>query len=553
MAFPDIEMRRDVSGFLIRWNPAVAAMAAETGDWPNRTVADFARERAEAAPDRIQLVEGDRTLTAGETYDMALGLAGWFDAIGLKAGDVVSFQLPNWWEANVINMAAAMLGVVVNPLVPIYRDGEVSYMLNASGSKLIFVPELFRKFDYRAMMRRIAGDLDRAVRVVTVRGSTGERFEDVLTAATPLAAPRTVDPDAVKLILFTSGTTGRPKGVLHTHNSVHADGMKMVPALGLTPSDMVFCPSPVTHVTGYLWVLNHPWLADIPALTMDVWHTARAFDLLQQYRCAFMLGATPFLQGMIDEARTRQERLPFLRQYLCGGAAVPPSLIYEAAEIFENCIPWRNFGASEAMTMTRGPETRADLRLGAETDGRLLHCDVKVVDLATAVPVMPGEEGEILVREPSMAVGYARVEDNEPAYDEEGYFRMGDIVRLVEGDHVLVTGRKKDLIIRSGENISAKEIEDVLLDSGIVADVAIVAKPSPKTGEAICAFIVPRACGAPTLAEVDAIIASYGLAKQKTPEHLMLIDELPRTASGKVRKDVLREMARSEVGKVATV
>jgi non-ribosomal peptide synthetase component E (peptide arylation enzyme) len=152
-----------------------------------------------------------------------------------------------------------------------------------------------------------------------------------------------------------------------------------------------------------------------------------------------------------------------------------------------------------------------------------------------------------------MAVGYARVEDNEPAYDEEGYFRMGDIVRLVEGDHVLVTGRKKDLIIRSGENISAKEIEDVLLDSGIVADVAIVAKPSPKTGEAICAFIVPRACGAPTLAEVDAIIASYGLAKQKTPEHLMLIDELPRTASGKVRKDVLREMARSEVGKVATV
>ncbi|MCK9553946.1 AMP-binding protein [Aquamicrobium sp.] len=546
MTLPGTEMRRDVSGFSVRWNPAVAAMAADYGDWPNRTVAEFARDRASATPERIQLVDGDRALTAGELYDLTRRLAGWFEAIGLKAGDVVSFQLPNWWEANVINTAAAMLGVVVNPLVPIYRDGEISYMLNASGSKLIFIPELFRKFDYLAMMKRIAGNLEHPVRVVTVRGTGGERFEDILGAAKPLDGPQAVDPDAVKLILFTSGTTGRPKGVLHTHNSVHADGMKMVPALGLTSEDTVFCPSPITHVTGYLWVLNHPWLADLPAVTMDIWDTARAFDLLQQHRCAFMLGATPFLQGMIEEARRRQARLPFLRQYLCGGAAVPPSLIYEAAEIFENCIPWRNFGASEAMTMTRGPETRADLRLGAETDGRLLHCDVKIVDLATGKPVEPGEEGEILVREPSMAVGYARIEDNEVAYDEEGYFRMGDIVRLVDGDHVLVTGRKKDLIIRSGENISAKEIEDVLLASGIVADVAVVAKPSPTTGESICAFLVPRDRGAPTLAEIDAIIAGSGLAKQKTPEHLVVIEELPRTASGKVRKDVLRGLARDE-------
>jgi acyl-CoA synthetase (AMP-forming)/AMP-acid ligase II len=542
----EIASRLDVSGFTVRWNPTVAAMAAEFGDWPNRTVAEFARDRARANPDRVQLIDDGLELTAGDLYGRIQRLAAWFEEIGLNRGDVVSFQLPNWWEANVINTAAAMVGIVVNPLIPIYRDAEISYMLNASGAKLIFIPEVFRKFDYLAMMRRIAEGLSRPVRVVTVRGSTGERFEDVIAAASPLEAPRDVDPDAVKLVLFTSGTTGRPKGVLHTHNSIHADGMKMVPALGLSAADRTFCPSPVTHVSGYLWALNHPWLADVPAVMVDVWEARRAFDLVEHYRCSFMLGATPFLQGMVDEARRRGARLPFLRQYLCGGAAVPPSLIYDAAAVFENCIPWRNFGASEAMTMTRGPSSRSDLKMGAETDGKLHHCETKIVDIVTGETLTDGEEGEILAREPSMAVGYASAEDNVHAYDEAGYFRMGDIGRIVHGDHVLVTGRKKDLIIRSGENISAKEIEDTLLASGIVDEVAVVARPSAKTGEAICAFIVAGRSGMPSLPTIAAIISDAGLARQKTPEHLVRVDELPRTASGKVRKDLLRDMAKAD-------
>jgi acyl-CoA synthetase (AMP-forming)/AMP-acid ligase II len=538
-----IEMRLDVSGFRIRWNPAVAQMAEAYGDWPNRTVAEFARDRATARPDRVQLVDGDRSLTAGELYLAARRLAGWFEAIGLRAGDVIAFQLPNWWEANVINIAAAMIGAVVNPLIPIYRDGEIGYMLKAARAKLIFIPGTFRKFDYVAMMARLAADLP-GVRIVTVRAADErcDRLEDIVSTATPIDGPRAVDPDAVKMVLFTSGTTGAPKGVLHTHNSVHADGMKMVPALGLDDRDCVFCPSPVTHVSGYLWLLNHPWLADIPGISLDVWDPVRAFDLVERHRPAFMLGATPFLQAMVEEARRRGSHLPFLRQYLCGGAAVPPSLIHEAVELFENCIAWRNFGASEAMTMTRGPESRAAIRLGAETDGRLHHCRVKVVDLVTDRPVPLGGEGEILVLEPSMAVGYADPADNVDAYDSEGYFRMGDVVRIVEGDHVLVTGRKKDLIIRSGENISAKEIEDVVIASGLVADAAIVGVPSVRTGEAVCACIVAHAGPPPTLADIAGIVAAAGLARQKMPEHLVVLKALPRTASGKVRKDLLRKI-----------
>lgn len=541
-----VTYRHDVGGWKVRWVEEVARASLANGDWPDRTVAEFARDRAAEAPDRVLIVDNDLSVTAGEIYAKAQRLAGWLLAQGLSAGDVISFQLPNWWEAAVINVAAAMIGVVVNPIVPINRDAEVGYMLGESRTRVMFVPGTFRKFDYAAMMRRLLPALAAPPTVVTVR-TTSDGFaalDAILASAEPLGEPHAVDPNAVKLMMYTSGTTGRPKGVLHSHNSIHADSAKMKPAMDLTSRDKTFSPSPVTHVSGYLWALNMPFYGDIPVVMVDSWEPERAFDLILRHGCTFALGATPFLQDLVNIARHRGIGLDQLRYYLCGGAAVPPSLIYEAAALFPNCIPWRNFGATEVPTMTSGPKSRDDLRLGAETDGRLYRAEVKIVDIATGDPVAAGEEGEILVREPSMALGYARFEDNEAAYDAEGYFRMGDIVRLVDGDHILCTGRKKDLIIRAGENISAKEIEDVIFKAANIADVAVVSMPSRKTGEAVCAFIVP-AVGetAPTFAEVSEMIAEAGLARQKTPEHVEIVDDLPKTASGKVRKDVLRTIA----------
>ena len=191
------------------------------------------------------------------------------------------------------------------------------------------------------------------------------------------------------------------------------------------------------------------------------------------------------------------------------------------------------------------PRRREDLALAAETDGRLLRAEVRIVDLVTGKPVGPGEEGEILVREPSMALGYARAEDNVDAYDADGFFRMGDLGRLVQGDHIVCTGRKKDLIIRAGENISAREIEDVLYRSDRVAEVAVVSMPSARTGEAICAFVVPRPDATLDLDDVAGWVREAGLARQKTPEHVELVAELPKTPSGKVRKDLLRERAKT--------
>jgi acyl-CoA synthetase (AMP-forming)/AMP-acid ligase II len=540
-----VEIRRDVGGWMSRWDPAMAAQATENGDWPNLTVAQFALRRATKTPDRIQLIDGDLALSCADLYGRAQRLAGYFLSVGLAPGDVVSFQLPNWWEACVIDLAASMTGVVTNPIVPINRDAEVTYMLNESRTRVMFVPQVFRKYEYAAMMGRIAPALATPPRVVVVRGEFGEftRFDAVLAESPPLQSALPVDPNAVKLLLYTSGTTGRPKGVLHSHNTFHADSIKMQPAMQLTEDDVTFCPSPVTHISGYLWALNMPWCGNMSAVMLDVWNPDRAFDQMLRYRCAFMVGATPFLQDLVATAKRRGETLPHLQSYLCGGASVPPSLIYEAAELFPNCIPWRTFGATESPTMTGPPPSRDHMLLAAETDGRLNRAQVKIVDIVNGAVLGAGAEGEILVREPSMALGYARLEDNEGAYDEDGYFRTGDLGKIVHIDHIVCTGRKKDLIIRAGENISAKEVEDAIYRLPKVAEVAVVSMPSRKTGEAICAFAVLHAGEMLDLSEVAQVIAQAGLARQKTPAHLQVLGELPKTPSGKVRKDQLRLQA----------
>jgi acyl-CoA synthetase (AMP-forming)/AMP-acid ligase II len=540
--------RHDVGGWRIRWDPERAACAVRDGDWANRTIADFAVDLVATAPDRILLIDGDHALTCRDLYERARRLAGYFERMGVEPGQVVSFQLPNWWESSVINLAAAMTGAVVNPIVPINRDAEVTYMLNEARSRVMFVPHHFRGFDYVAMMARIAPELYDPPRVIVVRDAVAgmDNFDSAL-AAEPLSAPRRVDPDAVKLLMYTSGTTGRPKAVLHSHNSIGADSIKMAAAMTLGPDDMTFSPSPVTHVSGFLWALNAPWIIQVPAVIVDIWEPQHAFDLVKKHGCTFMLGATPFLQDFLAVARARRETVPSLRYFLCGGASVPPELILEAARHFPHCIPFRTFGATEAPTMTAGPTSRDDMRLAAETDGKLLRCEVKIVDVATGQRLGPGQEGEILVREPSMALGYARDQDNDDAYDEDGFFRMGDLGRLVEEDHLVCTGRKKDLIIRAGENISAREIEEILFASPLIEEVAVVSMPSKRTGEAICAFIVLASDVSLDLSDVAALVGAAGLARQKTPEHLVIVGALPKTASGKVRKDQLRQIAAQHV------
>ena len=541
----DWSTRKDVSGLDRRWCDAMAQRWYDEGHWVRETMVDAARRRVEEAPDLIYQIEGDTRMTRREVWDQALRLASFFLERGLDPGDVISFQLPNWMETAVIALAARMCGLIINPIPPIYRESELSHILEDCGSRLIFVPGMFRKHDHTGMLERLRGSLPKIEDVVTVRGEGALCFTDLLErppcAETHLPA---VDPDAIVIAMYTSGTTGKPKGVLHTHNTYGHRVRAMAEAFGMTQADVSFMPSPVTHITGAIWAFDMPWVAGNVSVLMDVWSPQEGIACIERNQCTVTGGATPFLQQMLDIAERTPERLSSLRLFFCGGTTVSPDLIKRASKTFPHAEFYRAYGSTEMLTATLGPRTPDEAWLGAETDGQVrAPVEMRIVDALTDEPLPAGSEGEILMRGPGLCAGYVHHADNEAAFLADGYFRMGDLGRQVHGDWLVITGRKKDIIIRSGENISPKEVEDVLGNHPAVAEVAIVAMPSAATGEKACAFVIASAGATIDLPEIRRFLSDAGLAKQKFPEHLVIVEDLPRVASGKVRKDVLRREA----------
>lgn len=542
-------LRTDPSGFATRWSDEAAASYRTAGYWRDETLADVARRAYREAPDRLLLIEGDLCMTRAEAWDAASRLGAFFLSRGLTPGDVVSFQLPNWIEAAVIALAARRCGLVLNPIPPIYRESEVSYILQDCRAKLVFVPQVFRKHDHQRMLEGLRSQLPSLQDVVVVRGdgAAGVEWSHALSRAPArdddLPA---IDPAAAMVAMYTSGTTGRPKGVLHNHYTFDYRVRSMAEAWSIGPSDIVFMPSPVTHITGAYWAVDMPWVSGATSVLMDVWSPDEAIHCIERHRCTVTGGATPFLRQLLDTAAGRPAAIASLRLFFCGGTTVSADLIREATIRYPHCLCFRAYGSTEMPTTTLGIRDRAHADLGAETDGEVVPpTEVKIVDPSSGANVGDGEEGEILVRGPEQLVGYVHPEDNDGAFDEDGYFRMGDLGRRVHGRYLVITGRKKDIIIRSGENISPKEVEDVLATHTAVADVAIVAMPSRETGEKGCAFVVLRPGQTIDLAEIRCFLDRAGLARQKCPEHLLIIDELPRVPSGKVSKDVLRARAKA--------
>ena len=568
-------LRTDPSGFATRWSDDAAAAYRGAGHWRDETLADVARRACRDAPDRLLLIEGDRRVTRAEAWDAASRLAAFFRSRGLKPGDVVSFQLPNWIEAAVIALAARRCGLVLNPIPPIYRESEVGYIVQDCRAKLIFVPQVFRKHNHQRMIEGLRSQLPSLQDIVVVRGdgAAGWDWRHALSLApAPDDTLHATDPAAAMVVMYTSGTTGRPKGVIHNHYAFDYRVRSMRDAWAIGPSDVVFMPSPVTHITGAYWAFDMPWVSGATSVLMDVWSADQGIDCIEKNRCTVTGGATPFLRQLLDTAARRPTAmgpavgvgsagplpvgslrtsksdrvLRSLRLFFCGGTTVSADLIREAAAAYPHCLFFRAYGSTEMPTTTLGIRDRAHADLGAETDGEVVPpTEVKIVDASSGATVGDGEEGEILVRGPEQFVGYLHPDDNVGGFDEDGYFRMGDLGRRVHGRYLVITGRKKDIIIRSGENISPKEVEDVLATHAAIAEVAIVAMPSRETGEKGCAFVVLRAGQAIDLVEIRRFLECAGLARQKFPEHLVTVDELPRVPSGKVSKEVLRARAKA--------
>ena len=512
--------------------------------WEDRTIAQRLDVLCETDPARILVVDGRRSLSAGEIRREALRLRAGLADLGLVPGSVVSFQLPNWHEVMLIDLACAYGGFVCNPIVPIYREAEVSHILQDAGSEVFIVPHVFRKFDYAAMARRIRSDASLDCRIAAVRGFDNldaERFEGLFAPekTTTTDDLRPVDPDSVKLLMYTSGTTGRAKGVLHSHNTIGAEIRHFIEYLKLDEQDVILMPSPLSHITGYLYGVQLPITMQGKVVLMDTWDVGLAADLIEEHRVTFTIGATPFLQELGSFAGRSGRTLPSLRFFASGGAPVPPEIVERANAAFANCACFRLYGSTEAPTVTLGVPDRARADLAASTEGFVVGHEIRLIGLE-GQDARQGEEGEIATRGPEVCLGYADDTQNLDAFDPEGYFRTGDLARMSPEGCLVITGRKKDLIIRGGENLSPKEIEDEIYKLPAVKDAAVVAMPHARLGETACAFVVLHDGQSLDLRQLVDRLDRSGLARQKFPERLEIVRELPYTAAGKVRKDLLR-------------
>ena len=540
MASPEASPhRRQVAGRSIRWDQARAQEAYAQGHWTRDTLAHALDRAAQQTPRRVLLIDDGQSIDC-ETLAAQAGSLARALLARAPAGSVVSFMLPNWHEAAVIYLAATLAGMVVNPILPSLRDRELGFILADVDSRFVFIPASFRGHDYVAMLTRVTAPLDHPPVVIALRGDAGPHtaFAPLLRESTPDVGLPMQEADAVRMVLYTSGTTGRPKGVMHTHNSLHALILQLREHWHIEPGDHFLVPSPIGHIGGSIYAFEAPLLLGTTAVLMERWDAEAAVALMERVRCTHMAGATPFLQQLLAAARRTGTRLPHLKVFICGGASVPPALIREAAAYFDRAIVTRVYGSTEVPVTTVGATGADERERAADTDGRSGYAEIRLAAEGRTDP----DEGEVLARGPQMLVGYLHPEDEGSAFDTDGWFRTGDLARLDDHRYLVVTGRAKDLIIRNGENISPKEVEDVLLGHPQIADIAIVGLPDARTGERACAVIVPRGDLAPDITSLRNFLAAQGMASFKSPEQIAIWDALPRNDAGKVLKHRIREV-----------
>ena len=481
-----------------------------------RTLWELVDRRADASPDRPVLIAADgEMLTFAEFRDRAERVAAGLQAMGVTEGSVVSWQLPTRIETVVLSMALSRLGAVQNPIIHLYREREVGFALRQTGASLFVIPGTWRDTDYAALA-------DRALEGATTRPTVLETSEGL-----PQGDPATLPPppagaapeDApIRWIYYTSGSTADPKGVQHTDQTLIAGGWGLALALDHSPDDVGTIAFPYAHIGGpdYLVCLL---AVGFPAILLESFSPAEAIEVFRTHGATLVGGSTAFYVAFLAEQRKTPDVpvLPTLRLMAGGGAAKPPEIHFEVRDEIGGRGVVHGYGMTEVPMIANGSPYDTDEQL-ANTDGRPIEgAEVRIVTLDGRVAA-PDEEGEIRVKGPMVFHGYTDPALDADAFDESGYFKTGDLGRLRADGHLVITGRLKDIIVRKGENISAKEIEDLLYTHPKVVEVAVVGLPDPERGERVCA-VVQLAEGADglELAEVVAFCRDAGLMTQKIP------------------------------------
>jgi cyclohexanecarboxylate-CoA ligase len=512
------------------------------GHWRGETLWRVFEATAARVCDRIALVDGDARPTFGDLATCATRVAAGLASLGVRAGDVVSVQLPNWHETIVADLAIARLGAVLSPVLPIHRERELGFVLREAGSRVLVIPGRLRDCDHQDLVETVRRDAPALEHVIVVRDEPRAGAHAWTTLATdPAPAPAPAgDADAVALLLYTSGSTADPKGVLHTHETLLAEARSLGPVHGITDADTTLMPSPLAHISGIVHALLVPCVFGTRAVLMERWDPARALALIASERVTYMVGAPTFLRDLAGHPDLAAHDVSSFRLFSCGGADVDPTLVREAAAKL-GCVAKRVYGSSEFPTVTTtGPDDPPARRIDSE--GRPIGAaEIRLVDDAGRA-VAADVEGEVLARGPECFVGYRTAELNAETFTPDGWLRTGDL-GIVDADGFLrITGRKKDIVIRKGENISAREVEDLVATHPAVAEVAVVGVRDPAAGEIACAVVRLRASAtAPTLADLTAHLLAQGLSKRKLPERLEIVTDFPRAPSGKILKRALRD------------
>ena len=532
-----------------------AARMRELGFWGDTTISDYFGAAVAKSPERLAVVErrvasANRTaLTYADLSDRVDRIASAFMRLGVGPGDVVSIQLPNWWQFIAVHLAAMKIGAVTNPLMPIFRSRELAFMLALAESKVLIAPEEYRGFSYGPMVQELRATIPTLQHAFFVDGTGADGFEALLQGAPAEDLARRVDADAICQILFTSGTTGEPKGVMHTSNTLWGDVRPRVARLGLTGDDVVYMPSPLAHQTGFLVGILMPVLLGTTSVLQDTWNGDRAVEIMRDEAVTFTMASTPFLLDLTEAVERSGTIIPSLRIFVAGGAPIPRSLVRRAT---------RQLGASivSIWGMTEcGASTATDvddpIEKSSETDGKPNPgAEIRVVDRDNGRVLPPRIEGNLQVRSSGNFVGYLK-RPQLNSTNEDGWLDTGDLATIDEAGYVRITGRTKDVIIRGGENVPVVEIEGLLYEHPAIAEIAIVPYPDERLGERGCAFVVLRPNHTLNLAGLVEFLLARKCARNYLPERLEVLEQMPRTPSGKIQKFVLREAAREKAASVS--
>lgn len=529
----------------LTFNEQRRAAYRQQGLWGDASLADYWQQTARAMPDKIAVVDNHGATYTYSALDHAAScLANWMLAKGIESGDRIAFQLPGWCEFTVIYLACLKIGAVSVPLLPSWREAELVWVLNKCQAKMFFAPTLFKQTRPVDLILPLQNQLPQLQQIVGVDklapATSSLSLSQIIADNTPLTTAITTHGDELAAVLFTSGTEGLPKGVMLTHNNILASERAYCARLNLTWQDVFMMPAPLGHATGFLHGVTAPFLIGARSVLLDIFTPDACLALLEQQRCTCMLGATPFVYDLLNVLEKQPADLSALRFFLCGGTTIPKKVARECQQLGIKLLSV--YGSTES-----SPHAVVNLD---DPLSRFMHTDgyaaagveIKVVDDARKT-LPPGCEGEEASRGPNVFMGYFdEPELTARALDEEGWYYSGDLCRMDEAGYIKITGRKKDIIVRGGENISSREVEDILLQHPKIHDACVVAMPDERLGERSCAYVVLKAPHhSLSLEEVVAFFSRKRVAKYKYPEHIVVIEKLPRTASGKIQKFLLRK------------